>query len=271
MSQILSPPLVDTHAHVFTRDLPFITKEGTDFERDFAVEDYVAELDAAGIKYGVIAAATFLGTYHDYTLAALEQFKRLRATVIVEPDIPLSRLRALKRAGVVGIRIGTGNMDAAPDLTSAAYDQLFRRITDLDWHVHVYGRGEHMPSLFSALDKAGVKTVVDHFGARDGKSGETSESFQALLSAVKNGRTWVKLSGPYLSEGLDHKALAACLLREAGPERLLWGSDWPFVKLKGRYRYQQTLDWYANVMPDTEVRQQIDANALALYHLPQST
>jgi predicted TIM-barrel fold metal-dependent hydrolase len=269
MSQIPTPPLVDTHAHVFTRRLPFIAQSGSEFECDFSIEDYVAELDAAGVKYGVIAAATFLGTYHDYSRAALEQCERLRATVIVDPDISWEQLRALDRAGFVGIRIGTGSMEIAPDLTSAAYRQLFHRVIDLDWHVHVYGRSEHMPFLLSALDQAGVKTVIDHFGARDSQSGETSLSFQALLSAVENGRTWVKLSGPYLSEGLDHRALAVRLLREAGPERLLWGSDWPFVKLKGRYQYRQALEWYAAVMPDTEVRRQIDANALALYRLPR--
>jgi predicted TIM-barrel fold metal-dependent hydrolase len=262
-------PAVDTHAHIFRRDLPFIPGATHAFMRDFTTEDYVAELDAAGVRYGVIAAASFLGTYHSYTLSALERHSRLRATVIVDPDVSQARLRELDRAGVIGIRFATGNMATPPDLRSAEYKRLLRAITDLDWHVHVYARREHLPDLLSALDASGVNIVLDHFGARDNLSGVDSESFRAILSTMRNGRTWVKLSGPYLSDNLDHCQLASRFLAEAGSTRLLWGSDWPFVKLDGHLRYGQAVDWLAEWVPDEAIRRQIDANALTLYGFPR--
>ncbi|PVE22945.1 hydrolase [Microvirga sp. KLBC 81] len=262
-------PVVDTHAHIFRRDLPFIPGVRQDFKRDFTTEDYLAELDAAGVRYGVVAAASFLGTYHDYTLSALERHSRLRATVVVDPDVSQAHLRELDRAGIIGIRFATGNMAAPPDLRSAEYKKLLRAIADLDWHVHVYGRREHLPELLSALDTSGVKIVVDHFGARDNQSGIDSESFRAILSTMKNGRTWVKLSGPYLSDSLDHRELTSRFLAEAGSTRLLWGSDWPFVKLNGHLRYSQAVDWLAEWVPDEGIRQQIDVNALELYRFPR--
>jgi predicted TIM-barrel fold metal-dependent hydrolase len=263
-------PVVDTHAHIFRRDLPFIPGAPNHFTRDFTTEDYLAELDAAGVRYGVIAAASFLGTYHDYTLSALERHSRLRATVIVDPDINPARLRQLNSAGIIGIRLATGNMSTPPDLLSAAYRKLLATVADLDWHVHVYGRREHLPVMLSALDASGVKLVVDHFGARDNESGVESESFRSILSAMRNGRTWVKLSGPYLSEKLDHGELASRFLAEGGPTRLLWGSDWPFVKLNGQLRYGQSVDWLADWIPDEAIRRQIDANALELYPFPRT-
>jgi predicted TIM-barrel fold metal-dependent hydrolase len=264
----IQPPIVDTHAHIFRRDLKFICGAPNDFTRDYTADDYLSELDAAGIRNGVIAAASFLGAQHDFTLRALEQSNRLRATLIVEPDISADRLRELDRAGVVGIRIATGNMANPPDLASPAYRKLLGRLIDLDWHVHVYGRREHMSVLLTALDASRVKVVVDHFGARDNMSGEDSDSFNAILAATGNGRTWVKLSGPYLSEQLDHRALASRLLAEAGPTRLLWGSDWPFVKLGGNLRYGETVEWLADWITDPSVRRQIDSNAMELYRFP---
>ena len=268
-TQCTLKPVVDTHAHIFRRDLPFIPGAPNPFMRDFTAEDYLAELDAAGVHYGVVAAASFLGTYHDYTLSALERHSRLRATVVVDPDVSHIRLRELDRAGVIGVRLATGNMTTPPDLRSAEYRKLLRAIADLDWHVHVYARREHMPELLFALGTSGTKIVVDHFGARDNQSGVDSESFKAILSTMRNGRTWVKLSGPYLSDELDHRELSSRLLAEAGPTRLLWGSDWPFIKLNGQLHYSQAVDWLAEWVPEEAIRQQIDANALELYRFPR--
>lgn len=262
-------PLVDTHAHVFHEDLPFLPDSAPVMARDCTYGDYVAQLDRSGVRFGVIAAATFLGTHCDYTLDALSHHTRLRATIIVDPVIDPERLCDLDKAGVTGIRIGTGNMETLPDLMTPAYQRLFRVLADMNWHVHVYGRGNHLPPVLSALSRSDVKIVVDHFGARDNQSGPGSDSFAAVMSSIRQGRTWIKLSGPYLSEGLDHRDLAGRFLDEAGAERLLWGSDWPFVKLSGKLDYAQTTTWLADWIPDASIRHQIDLNAMDLYRFPR--
>lgn len=263
-------PLVDTHAHIFRRDLPFIPGAVHTLHRDFTLEDYLAELDGAGVQFAAIAAASFLGTYTDYTLEALRKHSRLRATIIADPSWDLQRLRDLDRAGVVGIRFATGNMKELPDFRTAAYRNLLRNVVELDWHVHVYSRREHLPMILSVLDEAGVKIVVDHFGARDNESGEQSESFRSIIAALRKGRTWVKFSGPYLSERLDHRRLAEIFLHEGGPARMLWGSDWPFVKIDNNLRYRQAVDWLLEWVPGEITRRQIDRNAMSLYRFPRT-
>jgi predicted TIM-barrel fold metal-dependent hydrolase len=260
-----SAPLIDAHAHVFRRDLPFVPNSAPRFSRDFTVEDYIAVLDSAGVRFGAIAAASFLGTYSDYTLMALQKYSRLRATVIVEPGVSMSRLREFDRAGVVGIRMAVANFQDPPDLRSAEYRQLLSRIADLDWHVHVYGKREQLISLIPVLSQIGVKLVVDHFGARDNESGPSSEIFQTVLRSVEKGRTWVKISGPYLSEQLDHQSMVSALIAAGDSQCLLWASDWPFVKLNGDLEYSRTIEWLQTWIPDPAVRQQIDRNAATLY------
>ena len=107
-------------------------------------------------------------------------------------------------------------MTTPPDLRSAEYRKLLRAIADLDWHVHVYARREHMPELLFALGTSGTKIVVDHFGARDNQSGVDSESFKAILSTMRNGRTWVKLSGPICLTNLTTANLVRGFLRKPG-------------------------------------------------------
>jgi predicted TIM-barrel fold metal-dependent hydrolase len=261
-------PLVDAHAHVFRRDLPFIPNAVHHFDRDYTIEDYISVLDESGVRYAAIAAASFLGTYHDYTLEALAKHKRLRATVVIDPDVDASCLRDLDQAGVVGIRFAVANMSKPHDLRSPAYRRLFELLGNLGWHVHVFARPDQLPALVEAIDESGVNLVVDHFGVRGKEGGPGSESFQAIINAMNKGRTWVKLSAPYWSDGLNHKELVSTFIKEAGSNRLLWASDWPFVKVDGALPYSQAVAWLSDWVEDRAVLQQIDNNAAELYGFP---
>lgn len=256
---------IDTHAHVFTRAILTGTSMEGAFDQDFGYDRYIDALERANLSYGVIAAATFLGAQHDYTLAALAAHERLRATVIVEPEISIAELSRLDDAGVVGIQIGTGNMDRIPDLGSSAYSRMFGLIHELGWHVHIYGKPTHIPELLKSLAQTKLPVIVDHFGLRGEDPRANDGAFEAVLTAFETGRTWVKLSGDYLSGKSDHASLAARLLDLGGATRLLWGSDWPFVQLNGRHSIEATKYAFASWIPDPDLQAQIDRNALSLY------
>jgi predicted TIM-barrel fold metal-dependent hydrolase len=90
-----------------------------------------------------------------------------------------------------------------------------------------------MPPLL----EAGVPVVVDHFGRPDPRLGIDDPGFRYLLDTAATGRVWVKLSGAYRNGAGnpgEHTALAAAeRLRVAfGPQRLLWGSDWPHTQFE---------------------------------------
>jgi predicted TIM-barrel fold metal-dependent hydrolase len=107
--------------------------------------------------------------------------------------------------------------------------------------------------------------VVDHLGRPDPKSGINSEGFKALLRSIDKGRTWVKVSGGYRL-GPEAKPYARELLRVAGPDRLVWASDCPFVGHEGKFAYQATIDWLIDAIPDATARAKIfGATARELY------
>jgi predicted TIM-barrel fold metal-dependent hydrolase len=258
-------PLVDTHAHIYLANCPVVPGATHHPERSFTDADFVRTLDENEVLFGVIAAASFMGSYNDYSLQALRVHRRLRATAIVEPDVTLPELQAMDAAGVVGIRFSLRNYAGTPDLTTPEYQRLLRRVADLDWHVHLYAEGERIAALAPVLLNAGVKLVIDHYGNPDPKLGENSPGFQAALRALGTGHGWVKVSGPYRSPGCDHPALAARLLAEAGAERLLFGSDWPFVGRETTVTYQDTINWFEQAIPDATTREEIGRTATRLY------
>ena len=110
-----------------------------------------------------------------------------------------------------------------------------------------------------------MNIVIDHYGNPTADRGENAPGFQAALRAIGSGRGWVKLSAPYRSVGVDHRALAARLLAEGGPERLLFGSDWPFVGHEGKVTYRQMVESFERVIPDAATRARIGRTAARLY------
>ncbi len=254
-----APRRVDTHAHVFARDLPLVSERRFTPERDRLLATYLDLLDRHGISHGVLTAPSFLGTDNSYLLGALaEAAGRLRGTVTVEPTVGLPALRDMDRLGVVGIRLNLYKRSDVPDLASAAYRRVLRHVADLDWHVEIYAEGPKLPPLLAALDRAGVKAVLDHFGSPDPREGVRCAGFAALLRALEGGRTWVKLSAPYRLGGADASAYARRLLAEGGPERLLWGSDWPWTQHDASLNYATTREWLEAWMPDATARRTIE-------------
>ena len=258
--------MVDSHAHVFLKDMPHIPDPRHRIDYDFTVEQYLAMLDEHGVERGVLAAASPYGDYNDYTVASIRGRPRLRGTVILDPGVERYVLERMSQDGIVGVRLPYISLQQLPDLQSFEHRRLLRRIRDLDWHVHLHLDGPRLPLVLPALEAAGVKLVVDHFGRPDPKLGADCVGFQILLRLLQNGRTWVKVSAGYR---LGKEAAAGYgreLLRRAGPDRLLWASDCPFVGHESQVRYRQTIDDVLEWLPAGEARDKVFAgNALQLY------
>lgn len=251
------PFKIDAHVHVFTTDMPLIDNPRHAPNYSFTHEELIAALDANGVDRAVIAAASPWGDYNDYMLAALRAHrKRLRATAIFRRPMERFELEAMGREGFVGIRLPFIGLPSLPDISTFDYRALFRRLADLDWHVHPHVGGEDLPKVLPVLEASGVRIVVDHLGRPDPKTGIHSEGFKTLLRSIDKGRTWVKLSGGYRLGPLaiDY---ARELVRVAGPDRLVWASDCPFVGHEGQFAYRATINWLVEAVPDATTRAKI--------------
>ncbi|MEP7245550.1 MAG: amidohydrolase family protein [Gammaproteobacteria bacterium] len=61
------------------------------------------------------------------------------------------------------------------------------------------------------------------------------------------------------------RELAQALLKHAGPERLVWGSDCPFVGHEAAMSYDDAIEEFAAWVPDARIRRRISDTALKLY------
>jgi predicted TIM-barrel fold metal-dependent hydrolase len=272
------PPVVDAHAHIFTPDMPKADSAWMTPDYAFTAEDYLKVLDAHGVHFGVIAGISIYGTYNDYMIGRLRCHPRLRGTVNIDPRTDRYTLERMQADGVVGVRLQLSRRDVMPDLSGEDYRLLLRRVADLNWHVHLAVEDRWLPAVLPALEASGARIVLDHFGHPDPEGGLESEGFRALLRSVEMGRTWVKMSAGFRLTWLGRNAgapdpramqlaaqAARRLLAQVGPERLVWGSDCPFVGHESSLTYADALASYYEWVPSSQVRRKMTDTALQLY------
>lgn len=260
-----STVIVDAHAHIFKQDMPLRDQPRHAPKYDFTLDDYEKILDAHGVSFAVIAAASPWSDYNDYLVDAINGNPRFRGTVILDPSVERIVLRDMDSCGIVGVRMHMIGLQHLPDISTFEYRRMFKRIADLGWHIHLHCDGRDLPDLLPHFERAGMDLVVDHLGRPDPKDGINSAGFKALLKLMENGRTWVKASGHYRL-GAPAAGYLAELIHQTGNTRLIWGSDCPFVGDEDHANYRSTLDWFLNAVPGEKDREQIlGKNALALY------
>ena len=258
---------IDGHAHVFVRGLPLAAARRHAPDYDATLAAYLALLDAHGVSHGVLVQPSFLGTDNGFLIGALRAAPaRLRGVAVVDPLVDDATLQAMAESGIVGIRLNIVGMPL-PDLARPDWQRLFTRVNALGWHVELHRESRDLALAAQPVLDAGCALVVDHFG-RPASAPADDEGFAWLLGAADCGRIWVKLSAAYRNwpastDACAHDAVQA-LLKAFGPERLMWGSDWPHTQHREIADYTTAHAALAGWVPDAAVRRRILVDTPAL-------
>ncbi|MHA6788550.1 amidohydrolase family protein [Pseudomonas bijieensis] len=227
---------IDCHAHVFSRELELAAVRRYTPDYDATLAQYLSHLHAHGLSHGVLVQPSFLGTDNRYLLAALRQApEQLRGVVVLERDVSRAELDDMARLGVVGVRLNLMGK-ALPDFRDVAWYGFLGHLAELDWHVELHANLADLPGLIGQLLPFGIRLVVDHFGRPDARVGLDQPGFVQLMELGRGGQVWMKVSGIYrlgatAPQNLEFARASLTLLEQSfGPERLVWGSDWPHTQ-----------------------------------------
>ena len=122
---------VDSHAHLFRRDLPMLAGRRHTPEVDALLSDYLALLDAHHLTHGLLVQPSFLGEDNSFMLAALQACpQRLRGVAVLAPTVNEVELAALAAAGICGIRLNLLGL-ALPELADADWQRWFGLLREL--------------------------------------------------------------------------------------------------------------------------------------------
>lgn len=206
---------------------------------------------STGITHSVLTHGLSYGSDCSSLLAFLIELgqSNTRGIGVIDPkttsDDMISQMHAV---GVRGIRVNLYKYQAMHDLEKQklALQEHARRIERFTgWtmaftHVHPEFWHELRPTIETDIASKGIRLVTDHFALLKGRSmlpqecaGDIAKQagFEDIMSLVRDGLLWVKLSAPYrLSEEGplygDLKPLVRAYV-DANPRRVLFGSDWP--------------------------------------------
>jgi 2-pyrone-4,6-dicarboxylate lactonase len=255
----------DTHAHVCGPEARYPYWEGRVYTPPDALPaQYRRLLTTLGVERAVLVQPSVYGTDNTAMLDALaEDPVHMRAVAVVEPDIRPGELERLHALGVRGVRCNIVDIkEGKGRLPMDSLTALAKKVRPFGWHLEFLMHVDEFPDLDRLLDGFPVDVVFGHLGYMKTSLGLEAPGFAALLRLMRSGRAWVKLTGPYrISSGalpyVDVAAFAHTLV-DTAPDRIVWGTDWPHVMVKGAMPNdgdlcELLLDW----VPDEAARKKI--------------
>lgn len=273
---------VDAHHHLWRidrGDYGWLTPELGPIYRDFALADLEPLLAGAGIAATVLVQAAPTVAETRFLLDVAHASSRLVLGVVgwvdLAADDAVATLEMLARDPLIkSIRpmlqdLADPRWILRPDVGDAL-DSLRRLGLRFDALV----KPLQLPALLRVIEqRPELAVIVDH-GAKPAIAAGSWEPWASLIAAVaRNPCVHCKLSGlvteaengwtaDSLRRYVDH--LLACF----GPQRLLWGSDWPVVVLGGGYaRWLEATEALLRDLDAAERAAILGGNAVRFYGL----
>ncbi|MBF9233851.1 amidohydrolase family protein [Microvirga alba] len=242
----VSPPRIplpvgawDCHAHVFGPFDKFPVLAERRYDPPLApAEDYLAMLDTVGFENGVIVHASAKGFDMSNVADALaRRADRLIGVAVVSRDADDAEFEKLHQQGFRAVRFteNGGHVGRSPGtLYFDDLDKMAPKLRELGWHAQVWGRCDLIMGNSAALANYDIPIMFDHLGYAETEKGVGDTTFQSFLEWLPAGDFWVKTTPIRISKAApdypEAKPFYEALLK-AVPDRIVFGSDWPYLSL----------------------------------------
>jgi len=226
----------DAHTHVFDARFP-------SGPAPYALPDAPLEVHAAmrarlGVARAVLVQPVPYGRDPACMLDALARGGgALRGVMIADETVADATLEAWHAAGIRALRFAEmrapgGTARYPGSIGVDALRALAPRLRALGWQAHLWASAAHAAELLPGLARLGVPLVLDHLAMPERPD---DPAFDTVLGHLREGTAWVKATLCRVPRGgLGIEALRPLQekLVAANPARVLWGSDWPYVRME---------------------------------------
>ncbi|MFC4360397.1 amidohydrolase family protein [Halobium salinum] len=262
--------LVDTHTHAWgpdTAELPWpaeLLPPG--WEGPYTAHDLVADMDAASVDEAVVVTTPLYGRgerANEYTMRAIEAYPdRLWGVALMDffrgdPDeVHAALRRVVGHDRVLGVRMHaclryeehSSELDRTADwILDDALDPVWTEAARLDTSVFLFPKADQLSMVGTLAERhPEVSMVVDHMAYPDETTAPDEPPWTDFEALADHGNVAVKVSSlPRSSEEAwpyeDLHGYVRRLVDWFGPERLLLGSDYPWMD--DWATYGECLNW----------------------------
>jgi L-fuconolactonase len=243
--------MLDAHHHLWQRSQPFNYEwlkqpNLARINRDYLPDDLWPQLQQHGINGSIVVQTQHDLHENDWALQLAEQYPWIKGVVgwidLASPDCEQQLLQYKQQQRFVGVRHVTQD---EPDDNFIIRPAILKGLQVLERHavpfdLLFYAKHlHHAPTVARAVPN--LTLVLDHLSKPLIKSGQLAEWSQQLRAAAACPNIVCKLSGLITEADWSHWSAAdlrpfvEVALESFGPQRLLYGSDWPVCELAGSY------------------------------------
>jgi predicted TIM-barrel fold metal-dependent hydrolase len=230
--------IVDPHVHVWVNDPSFPwAKQTTEPPKDDATPQMLLDLmQANGVDRTVLVQ--FIGYRWDnrYALESMKKHSPFFGGVArVNPldDGAADQLSELTAEGFHGVRLSPAADVSGDWIREPRMTPIWKRAESLKVPMQIYAPIARMPDLVPLLEQfPDLDVVIDHMADCPI---DQPQQLDKLLALARYPRVFVKISHlwsisrqPY--PWLDAQEYARRCYDAFGPQRLMWGTDWPVCK-----------------------------------------
>jgi len=250
MSTTTPSKIIDSHLHVWANtkesaQFPYAQDPPDSLKDQASTRALLNQMETAGVDGALIVQPINHRFDHSYVTQAIKEHPtKFKGMLLHDPALPekqaVSRLEELALKGFVGVRYNPYLWDKVGEQQWSKMSEggglaVYKRCGELGMPVGVMcfqGLQLHYEDICQLIERAPeTKLILDHFGFTSIKN---DAAFDQLLQLAKYPTTYVKISALFRLDDTSpynqvFEKRFVPLLEAYGADRLLYGSDFPFV------------------------------------------
>lgn len=257
------PGACDTHFHVFGPLEKYPVASRSRYAPPYApLDEYLELAKKLGIERFVFVQPSAYGTDNTYMLESMAQVKApCRGIVDIDENAPDALIESLHEQGVRGVRINTSPIAPHDPQRAQALSNrvkaLERRTKHLGWMLEFLGPSWLTREMMPLMRNLDMDYILCHIGMFLAQEGPRQAGFDEMIDLARNGRCWLKLTGPYRFAEAPEFAGSAQMVQalvSSVPHRLIWGTDHPHLSFADKVGSVQLYNLLGEWIPDEVTR-----------------
>lgn len=278
-------PRIDAHQHFWhlaRGDYSWLNVEAKPYlepiHRDFQPGDLLPLLEAESIAGTVLVQAAATVEETEYMLSLADAHDFIRGVVgwvdLTAPDAVATIERLARHSAFKSVRPMLQDLPDAAWISTASIGPAVQALVRLGLRFDALVKTPHLPHLLAFAQRhPALPIVIDHAAKPDMARHEFTAWHALMAPLAALPQVHCKLSGLVTEIGLDWqldtlRPYVDAVLELFGPQRVMWGSDWPVLNLAADYtRWTEATD----ALLESRTAEQRDAmlggNAIRFYGL----
>jgi L-fuconolactonase len=259
--------IIDSHQHFWKYNpdkFPWIDSSMQVLQQNFLPGDFLKDTSNIKVTGSVAVQARQTEEENFFLLTLAKDFDFIKGIVgwldLKAPDLERKIDKLIGEPKFKGLRHVLQDEPDPGLMLNPDFISGVRKLKDYHLTFDILVLSRQLPQVLQLLDRLeGQKLVLDHIGKPKIKEGEFDSWLQNLEKLAAFPNLYIKISG-MVTEADWKKWLPSQLFiyldeiyRLFGPDRILFGSDWPVCKLAANYNQVfEVVDYFARERDCTE-------------------